>query len=172
MWYHNSQNIVRLQFTFWKVDLVGLWPSELILHDCVIVAYCFDNLKENVWYIQESKAVNWVCELFLAYLIDCWKKRHITVSVDTMNQATDHQLADTRETGDGGVDRSVNHSWTLVSLQGFWLFFVFYWVGLGSSQRYSHFSLWKPWNASRTKQTHCLVCGSQHKCDRDSCLAI
>ena len=44
----------------------------------------------------------------LISLTDCWKYRHMTVSVETKDQGTDHQLAaDIRETGDGGVDRCV-----------------------------------------------------------------
>lgn len=43
----------------------------------------------------------------LFYRIDCWKYRDITVSVETKNQGTDHQVANVRETGDGGVDRCV-----------------------------------------------------------------
>ena len=41
---------------------------------------------------------------------DCWKYRHISVSVETNSQGTDQEMAEhVRETGDGGVDRYLNH---------------------------------------------------------------
>ena len=41
---------------------------------------------------------------------DCWKYRHISVSVETNSQGTDQEMAEhIRETGDGGVDRCLNH---------------------------------------------------------------
>ena len=41
---------------------------------------------------------------------DCWKYRHISVSVETNSQGTDQEMAEhVRETGDGGVDRCLNH---------------------------------------------------------------
>jgi len=43
-------------------------------------------------------------------LTDCWKYRHISVSVETNSQGTDQEMAEhVRETGDGGVDRFLNH---------------------------------------------------------------
>ena len=40
---------------------------------------------------------------------DCWKYRHISVSVETNSQGTDQEMAEhVRETGDGGVDRCLN----------------------------------------------------------------
>ena len=52
--------------------------------------------------------------LTLFYLLmistDCWKYRHISVSVETNSQGTDQEMAEhIRETGDGGVDRCLNH---------------------------------------------------------------
>ena len=52
--------------------------------------------------------------LTLFYLLmistDCWKYRHISVSVETNSQGTDQEMAEhVRETGDGGVDRCLNH---------------------------------------------------------------
>ena len=57
-----------------------------------------------------------LCKTLLAlfYLLmistDCWKYRHISVSVETNSQGTDQEMAEhVRETGDGGVDRCLNH---------------------------------------------------------------
>lgn len=48
--------------------------------------------------------------LLLMILIDCWKYRHISASVETNSQGTDQEMAEhVRETGDGGVDRCLNH---------------------------------------------------------------
>lgn len=57
--------------------------------------------------------------LTLFYLLmistDCWKYRHISVSVETNSQGTDQEMAEhVRETGDGGVDRCLNHLHTIV----------------------------------------------------------
>ena len=40
-------------------------------------------------------------------MTDCWKYRHISLSMETKNQGTDQQVSNVRETGDGGVDRCV-----------------------------------------------------------------
>ena len=42
-----------------------------------------------------------------AFMTDCWKYRHISLSMETKNQGTDQQVSNVRETGDGGVDRCV-----------------------------------------------------------------
>ncbi|KAJ7384922.1 hypothetical protein OS493_018609 [Desmophyllum pertusum] len=132
-----SSSLVSKSCEFLRDVLFKDFPAEIFLHRPSVLQSLLELLEDEIHVGDDVTlvlgAMQCLCDLShhvhvrlmtVSDLVlfcpdqDCWKYRHITVSTETKNQGTDHQVANIRETGDGGVDSDDQSSSNLSDNKG------------------------------------------------------
>ncbi|CAH3027837.1 unnamed protein product, partial [Porites evermanni] len=119
-----SFSLVSKSCEFLRNVLFKDFPAEIFLHRPNVLQSLLELLQSKIPIDDDTSivhsALQCLCDLTHHLYVrltavsdpvlfcpdqDCWKYRHISVSVETNSQGTDQEMAEhVRETGDGGVD--------------------------------------------------------------------